>query len=329
MTGWSRVRRASPVTFFIHVVVTLCAVPFAALTSGALSEATADQLRGVDAVSEPGGAVLLEAAERTMTSAGLWLFLALAGGMAVAVLLGPLLSVAWTAALHQPRSIGAALRAGLRMYPRSVLLSLISGLCLAVALPLSLLTLLLHFPLRDLADERIHDAAMLGCLLVPVAVLALWASATDLARAGLGAGAPGLGAALAAALRGLRLRVVGAYAGLAAVQVGLGVAGAALGGLLDGPGLGPAAAVLAAGQGAALARTFVRSRWLARAVAEVEPEVERLRAAAEAARQAAAEAARAPVGIGVPGVESGPPLPPRPFGGGGDTPGPDGGSEPG
>ena len=275
----ARLRQGATVTVLVYALLTLAALPVTVLATGSLSDATTGQPRGLDALSESGGAVLVEALERTFVDGAPWLALAAGAGALLLVLLSPWLSVAWATALHRPLRTRDALRAGGRLYLRSLGLSVIAGLVLLLLLSLASLAFLLYFPLSTLDDERLRDAGLLLSALPALGVTCLWASATDLCRAALAAGAPGLGAALRVGLSRLRPRVVGVYVLFAMCGGALTLLGTWGGASIDGPGLLPAALTLAVGQTIALARVGLRGAWLATAVGAVEP-------ACEAARMA-------------------------------------------
>lgn len=246
--------RALPTTFVIYVIEALCAA-FAALPS-ALELGRLGLPARWDKTSQ---ALLLEGLlERAAVGRAALVSLGLA--LLVIVLLGPWLQMSWLAAVAAPRSVGSALAVGLVRSGRACAVSLLvalGGVC--ACLPFAALVYGTHLLLQE-ASVRTHDLGVAAAALPLALALPLVFVWHDLARARAlnrralasvrsGFRALGLGTALSAlVLLGGGLLLSVSIAGLV--------------GTLDLPR--PLAVVVL--QGAAFARLFLRSCWLARVV---------------------------------------------------------------
>lgn len=180
-------------------------------------------------------------------------------------LLGPWLQMSWLSALRAPRDLSRALAEGARRTPRALGVSaLVLALCLVLAAPSALLAWLAHRKLEASLSARSHDLA-LAAALAPAALVALLAPTFhDLARAAALAQRP-----LRSVRSALRLVLSARVLLPAALAFLLGHAfvlvaqraAAALSGEV-GWALGTAAL-----QSALLARLWLRSLWLAHALA--------------------------------------------------------------
>lgn len=255
--------RALPFTFALYVLEAVLA-SFVALPTGL---ELGRQLRASSWDAAQSALFL----ERLPELAALLRTSSLSGLIALAALwlLGPWLQMSWFAALAELSSPLAALARGARLVPRAWLVSLLVGLTmLLAAAPFLLIAYALHGGLSSSPDARFHDL-MLSFALLPLLPLAVFGHVLhDLARArafysgALDGLVNGLRSTLswAVLLRAVGLSALGFFALLAAHAIAWQVDGA----------FRFLIAVVAL-QSALLGRLFVRSVWLAIALACVLP----------------------------------------------------------
>ena len=263
----ARALRALPFTFVLYVFEALLALlatmPFALealLALGSHAWDPTQAARTLDAVFD------LAPALRSAAGASVLSLIVLGA-------LSPWLQMSWLSALAQARPPLAALAAGWRLILRACLVSLWVLLATALAaLPFALAAYFTHRGLEHSTDARFHDLTLLA-LLAPLALLFAFAWLVhELARASaLRFGAfTSVRRALPMALRGgLWLRALGlsaaGYGAIAIAQLQSGwLPASALRAML----------VVLALQSALLARTFLRSLWLANALTCMIPELE-------------------------------------------------------
>ncbi len=273
MSPWLAVIRALPITFLVYVSSTALAAMHAlpiALEIGRLPTWTK--------AGEGARIATLEAMLSqlpVLRAQGLSLLLA---ALAYA-LLSPWLQMSWFAALSAPRAPGAALAEGARLTPRAYLTSLVVGIgTVLMLLPCAALVWTTRSWLESRANVRVQDIATLIALTPGALVLFLSLAWHDLARARcLSSGA--FRSSLRAWLDALSLVTLARYACWAALGLTISVA-AQLASLQVGhSGRLAMFIVLAVVQGAALARSMLRSRWLTDALlcADASPSAPRFR----------------------------------------------------
>lgn len=264
-----RVRGAAVTTFAVYVCGTLLALAPAAPLSAALTRAVADHPDGSGALYAPGGAWLMEAFAELGTA---WAVIANVTlvTLLLSLVLGPLLQMAWLAALLRRRRLSEALAEGARRYFSAIGISIVLVPLLGLAL-----LLLIAVPgvasltVKTAASDRTHDLVLLLACLPALAVAALWATWHDLARASLARGGGVVSAVIRGGLATFERRAIPAYVAWLALGSALGLVAHTLGGVLDIGGTIASATVLFVTQLLALSRTFVRARWLAAALDRV------------------------------------------------------------
>lgn len=259
-----RFRRALGVTFAVHVVTALVAAIAALSVSRALVAAAGPQPFFAEAFTR--GAPIAPETLATFGEHALGpLLLGWLGVLALQTIVGLPISLLWLGAMAgdarapssprpaSPRSFRRLLRQVLRAVGASVVLlvPLVVVAGLTIALPI-----LWHLAFEEEIDPRVRDFGVLFALLPGMAATARWASWSDHTRA-----AVSLDASVGASLRvGFRAGGTGEYVVVtlvALVLFGLGVVSSGL------------AMGLVLAQLTALARTFVRAFWLARAQSRV------------------------------------------------------------
>ncbi|MDB4990258.1 MAG: hypothetical protein JWN04_5436 [Myxococcaceae bacterium] len=264
----ARAVRALPFSFALYVfeatLAALCALPFSLESLHALGGTswTASQVAlALDSVTTLAPALRVASGSTLLA-------------LALLALLSPWLQMSWYAALSDPLNPLRALGQGARLVLRACIVTVwIWLLALLAALPFLILAAFVHSGLAASTDARFHDLALLGTLapLAPIALLA-WVI-HDLARArALRFGA------LHSTLRALR---VGLRPALLTRALLLSATGYAVVVLVQWQSAGiPAGSSLrflltvSALQCALLARLFLRSLWLASALACMHPELE-------------------------------------------------------
>ena len=262
-----RFRRALGVTFAVHVVTALVAAIAALSVSRALVAAAGPQPFFAEAFSR--GAPVAPETLATFGAHALGpLLLGWLGVLALQTIVGLPISLLWLGAMagdahptpgptsRRPTSLGL-----LRRLPRQVLRAVAASVVLLVPLVLVAgltiaLPILWHLAFDDEIDPRVHDFGVLFALLPGMAATARWASWSDHTRA-----AVSLDASVGPSLRvGFRAGGTGEYFVVTLVALALFGLGVVSSGLTLG---------LVLAQLAALARTFVRAFWLARAQSRV------------------------------------------------------------
>ncbi|MCA9530135.1 MAG: hypothetical protein KC543_08360 [Myxococcales bacterium] len=268
MTPRARVRSAWGMTALVYLVSGVVTLPLAWVAAGALGRVLAGFPASAIALSSPGGAPLLyEAFERVAAYDAGTLTLIAEATLILWLLLQPWLSQSWLAALAAPRTLREALGAGLRRYIPAVALAILMGVMLVVLLAAgAVLPFAGHLITEGGDSARTHDLVVLGLCAPAVVLVLMWATWNDLARAVLAAQGQSPWRCATLSLQALTPTAVLAYLFWAGVGLACGAVGAwALGVPMAHPAL-----PLLASQAATLARTFVRSRWLAGAVCRVE-----------------------------------------------------------
>jgi hypothetical protein len=249
-----RFRRALGTTFLVHVVTALVAALAALSVSRALVPAA-----GPHPFFDEGFARGAPLAPETLATFGEHafgpLFLGWLGVLALQALVALPVSLLWLGAMTgEPGFV--------RRWPRHVLRGVGATVVLLFALVLVagltvLLPVLWHLAFDAESDPRVHDLGVLAAMLPGAAAAVRWASWSDHTRAAIALDA-GIGDAIRAGFRAGATTEYLLFAFLALALFGLGVWAS---------GIGSLALLLA--QLAALARTFVRAFWLARAQARV------------------------------------------------------------
>jgi hypothetical protein len=265
----ARVRGAAVTTFAVYVCGALLALLPAVPLASALERAVADHPAGSSALYEPGGNWLMEA----VASAGAaWSAIGKVTlvAMALSLLLGPLLQMAWLAALLRRRRLADSLAEGARRYFAAIGLSLALAPLLALAgLALVAMPSVVALAVKNTPSDRTHDLALLAACVPALLLAAVWATWHDLARASLARGGGVLSAVLRGGIATFERSAMPAYLAWLALGSALGLATYALGGALDVGGALASATVLLVTQLLSLTRTFVRARWLAAALDRV------------------------------------------------------------
>lgn len=261
MTIGTRARSALLVTFLVYaiesVIAALVSVPWAVELSQRIPPRPFQDLDG---------ALLLESLDAlTAIARGSLSSLALAATLVL--LLAPWLHMAWLSALHTPAALAESLTHGFLLIPRALLVSLwVLGCALLPVALLGGLGYVVHVQLIE--DARHHDLALLGVLAGLSLLAFLAATVHDLARAS--ALSQPASRALRAGLRGLTPRILMTSFGCAGASLALFAVGQlAASSMPDGSLMQALGLVLL--QISLLARRFVRSLWLACAVARVAP----------------------------------------------------------
>lgn len=264
-----RVRGASVTTFAVYVCGALVALVPALPLARSLEHSVTDHPLGGGALYAPGGTWLMEAFTEL---GGAWGMLANVTLVALLLtsLLSPLLQMMWLAALLRRRRLPEALAEGARRYTSALGVSLaLAPLLLLAALLLVGVPGLVSLAVKTVANDRTHDLALLAACLPACLCAAVWATWHDLARASLARGASVPAAVIRGAGACFSSSAVPAYTAWLTVGAAIGVTAPLLGGLLDVGGPLATLGVLVVTQLLALARTFVRARWLAEALDRV------------------------------------------------------------
>lgn len=259
-----RLRDTSGIAFLAYVALTFSAWSTAFVTERELRVALEPLAEGDDALFEPGGAILVEALQRLYVDHGPTLVLTLLGGAIAALLVGPLLAVAWLRALRTPTAPLTALRGAGTVYLPTLALLVVFGLLGLVAAGAgALLPFGAHRMLRAGPHPVVHDvavgfAALLGAL--PVAAIATW---HDLARAFLADGTTRVPQAIRHSFPLLDARMLGAYLGWLGLGATLALASPAVTFALDdGATFASPMVATVVGQAVLFGRLLVRGRWL-------------------------------------------------------------------
>lgn len=271
MSAGKRLRGALGVTLVAHVFVLALSLAPAVPLSMLLHRAVADTAAGDAALFEPGAAALLEVLHDTAAGLGVVVLVWMAVA-ALIVLVGPWLTMSWLAALAKPRPVSEALGAGARSYFPSLAVSIFHGPLLAVAVGLVVAgPVVAGLVLSGSPDAQTHDLWVLGAL-VPGVVLVAWVAVShDLGRAALVVHEVGPWRATRLGMRAaLRPTALPAYVMWLVVGLALAAVGLAVGAAGDLGVWWATLATLVLQQAVAFARTVVRARWLAGAVARVE-----------------------------------------------------------
>lgn len=257
----ARLKRALPMTFVVHVIVTV----LAALPTLRWARAFDLLVPGAAGVSDT--VLLLDALPEFVRVFGRDVFGALAAVLLFGALLGTPLQMAWLAALHREPSLRGAAREGLLQWPRAFVLDLVLVIPVAIGIgAAALIPYAAHLGLADQPDARLHDLAVLSASLPLLLMTATALACRDLCRAAL------LASGIVASLRvGLRstVRALPAYLGISALSLLLLSLGST--------GFGPFLALLVL-QLLAFLRTLLRACWLAIAVQRAVPGVSTLTA---------------------------------------------------
>jgi hypothetical protein len=245
-----RFRRALGTTFLVHVVTALVAAVAAFSVSRALVGSAGPHPFFAEGFAR--GAPIAPETLATFGEHALGpLFLAGLGLLALQALVALPVSLLWLGAMTGEDGV-------LRRWPRHVLRGVGASVVLLVPLVLVagltvLLPALWHLAFDAESDPRVHDLGVLAAMLPGAAAAVRWASWSDHTRAAIA-----LDASIGASLRaGFRAGATTEYVVSSLLALGLFGLGVWLSGV---PSLG-----LALAQLAALARTFVRAFWLARA----------------------------------------------------------------
>jgi hypothetical protein len=264
MALFASAQRALPITFVVYMLQALLA-SFVALPVGVELLALVPQALADDS----GAALLFDSVERVgslLRAARLELVIAIA----TMLLLGPWLQMAWFVALERPTSTAEALVEGAQRVVRAWLVSAaVATAFVLLALPIAAVAYFLHdfFALRG--DARSHDLA-LSLALLPLLPLAFVSYVLhDLARA-CALSTPALRSVRCSVRASLQPRVLAAALLVATLGAALlGLAQWAAGALSHGRlALLAGTATL---QLSLLARAYLRSLWLACAIARAEP----------------------------------------------------------
>ena len=248
-----RLRAAMPVTFVVHVTLTLFALIPATVTLNAFLTEGGHHPYGMTGwLDHAAGLELLAYLTR---GHGLYLVLQAIAIVGATAIVGVPLQLAWLFALNGEPGVFKATRCGLQRIPAALgvsalsLIPLLAAVGLLAALPATVSALI------GSTNPQHHDVAVALSLLPGVAMLALWATWHDIARAAVVHGSSAW-AAMMRARRGLLGSTIG-YAILKLLALALLIAGhQALMRLV--PVLG-----LLISQSIALAITLLRALWLA------------------------------------------------------------------
>lgn len=264
-----RVRGAAVTTFAIYVCEALLALLPAVPLASALERAVGDHPAGSGALYAPGGTWLMEAIAEVGAA-----WAAVAGvtlvAMLLSALLGPLLQMAWLAALLRRTRLADALSQGARRYFAAIGVSVcLLPLLVLAALALVAGPMLIALAVENTPSDRAHDLVLLAACVPALLLAALWATWHDLARASLARGGGVFSAVLRGAVATFERSAVPAYVGWLALGSVVGLGAHLLGAALDVGGTLASTGVLVLTQLLALGRTFVRARWLAAALDRV------------------------------------------------------------
>lgn len=260
MPVWVGIRRGMAMSFVVYavgaVVALWIALPVAVATSRFLDGAAWEGPLRQEALRELAGS--LEAQSAALTVGGV-----------VFVLISPWLQMAWLAAMSTGASPGAALQAGAQRYFSAWLTSaLVTVAWLVPAAIIGGIAWMLHSQLGSQPNARIHDVAVASvCILwLPLSLFAwVW---HDVARAACLQLSPWH--AVLHSARTMRQPELWWW-WLACSTLGIALVALADRGTQWWGGPYPTLAATLLVQGAALARTVLRSRWLVAALTAVMP----------------------------------------------------------
>lgn len=260
-----RLRRALPMTFLVHVTLTLLAAFPASRLARALDLLVPGATTPDSGASDP--VLLLDALPDLAQVFGWDVFGALGSMLLLSALLSTPLQMAWLASLHHEPSLRGAARDGILLWPRAVVVDLVLLVPVAIGIAsAALIPYAVHLGLADQPDARLHDLAVLAASLPLALMIATTLALRDLCRAAL------LEVGIVAAIRvGMRnaIRALPFYlllSTLSALLLGVGA--------LE---LGPLLALVVL-QPLAFVRSFLRACWLAVAVSRTEQSVSTLTA---------------------------------------------------
>lgn len=251
-----RLKRALPMTFLVHVILTLLAALPASRWARAFDLLVPGATTRHSGASDP--VLLMDALPEFAHIFGRDVFGALAAVLLFSALLGTPLQMAWLTSLHREPSLRSAAREGILQWPRAVALDLVLVIPVTIGIAAAaLIPYAVHLGLTDQPDARLHDLAVLTAS-IPLLVMVMTAFALrDLCRAALLE--VGIVASIWVGLRNA-LRALPAYLTLSTLSA-----------LLLGVGaleFGPLLALVVL-QSLAFLRTLLRAAWLAAVVGRV------------------------------------------------------------